>query len=88
MGFIGNLAEAILITWIAFYILAMFSFAAQGRMEMLLLFLAGLLIPLSMIVYDYWKHKTKLTSDHSIHETRLAKSTPKHSSSKGCLNKV
>jgi len=59
MGLIGDVAKAILITWIVFYILAMLSFAAQGRMEMLLLFLVGLLIPLSMIVYDYWKHKNE-----------------------------
>lgn len=57
MGFIGDVAKVILLTWIAFWILAMFSFAAQGRIGMLLLFLVGLLIPLSMIMYDYWKYK-------------------------------
>jgi Flp pilus assembly protein TadB len=59
MGLMGDLAQAILITWIAFWILAMISFAAQGQIGMLVLFLVGLLIPLSMIVYDYLRYKKR-----------------------------
>jgi hypothetical protein len=59
MRLIGDVAKAILITWIVFYILAMFSFAAPDQMGIPLLFLVELLIPLSMIVYDYRKHKNE-----------------------------
>lgn len=59
MGFIGDLAKTILITWIAFWILAMMWFAATGQIAMLLLFLVGLLIPLFFIVYEYWQYRKR-----------------------------
>jgi len=59
MGFIGDLAKIILITWVVFWILAMISFAVQGQTVIALLFLVGLLIPSSFIAYEYWKYKKK-----------------------------
>jgi hypothetical protein len=59
VGFIGDLAKTILITWIAFWILAMMWFAATGQIAMLLLFLVGLLIPLFFIVYEYWQYRKR-----------------------------
>ncbi|MDH5481559.1 MAG: hypothetical protein OEY22_01575 [Candidatus Bathyarchaeota archaeon] len=55
MGLIGDLAQAILITWIAYWIMAMGAFVVQGQTAMLVLFIVGLVIPLSMIVYEYRK---------------------------------
>jgi membrane protein required for beta-lactamase induction len=59
MGFIGNLAEAILITWVVYWILAIFWFTVTGQTAMAVLFLVGLLIPLSMIGYEYWKYRKR-----------------------------
>ena len=59
VGFIGDLAKTILITWIAFWVLAMMWFAATGQIAMLLLFLVGLLIPLFFIVYEYLQYRKR-----------------------------
>jgi len=56
MGFLGDLAKAILITWVVFWIVAMISFAVSGQTAIALLFLVGLLIPLSFIAYEYWQY--------------------------------
>jgi hypothetical protein len=57
MEFIGDLAKAILITWVFFWVLAMFYFFAAGQFAMGTLFLVGLLIPSSFIAYEYWKYR-------------------------------
>jgi hypothetical protein len=59
LGFIGDLAKAILITWVAYWVIAIFYFTFSGQTGMALLFLAGLLIPLSMIAYEYRQYKKK-----------------------------
>jgi len=59
MGFIGDLAQTILITWIAFWVFAIFYFIASGQIAMAVLFIVGLTIPSSMIAYEYWKDKRK-----------------------------
>jgi hypothetical protein len=59
MGFIGDLAKIILITWVVFWIIAMISFAVQGQIAIALLFLVGLLIPSSFIAYEYWQYKKR-----------------------------
>ena len=53
MGFIGDIVKFTLLTWITFWILAIFYFAATANAAMLILFLVGFLIPLSMIVHEY-----------------------------------
>ena len=53
MGFIGDLVKLILISWVLFWILAMIWFAVTGQTALALLFLMGLVIPLSFIKYDY-----------------------------------
>jgi hypothetical protein len=55
----GDLAKAILITWVAWWIIALLYFAFSGQTGMTLLFLIGLLIPLSMIAYEYRQYKKK-----------------------------
>jgi len=63
MGFIGDAARFILLTYVAFWIIAIFYFAATANVVMLILFLAGLLIPLSMIAHEYRQHrKRKITA--------------------------
>jgi len=57
MGFIGDLAKAILITWVVFWILSMIWFFATGQLAMAFLFLVGLLVPSSFILYEYWQYR-------------------------------
>lgn len=57
MGFIGDLAKLILLTWVVFWLIAMLSFFANGQTALALLFLVGFLIPLSFIAYEYWNYK-------------------------------
>ncbi|MEM3699788.1 MAG: hypothetical protein QXL57_02830 [Candidatus Bathyarchaeia archaeon] len=59
MGFTGGLAKAILITWVAWWIVALLYFTFSGQSGMALLFLIGLLIPLSMIAHEYRQYKKK-----------------------------
>ena len=59
MSFIGNLAKAILITWVIWWIIALLYFTFSGQTGMALLFLAGLLIPSSFIAYEYKQYKKK-----------------------------
>jgi hypothetical protein len=57
MGFIGDIAKAILATWIIFWVFAIFWFVLSGQTGMALLFLVGLFIPLFMIAYEHWQNK-------------------------------
>jgi hypothetical protein len=59
MGFIGDIAKTILLTWIVFWVIAMMYLFATGQMALALLFLVGLLIPLSFMTYKYWQYKKK-----------------------------
>jgi hypothetical protein len=59
MGFMGDLAKAILITWVFFWVLAMVYLFATEQLAIGTLFLVGLLIPSSFIAYEYWKYGKK-----------------------------
>jgi hypothetical protein len=59
MGFIGDLVKLILISWVLFWILAMIWFAVTGQTALALLFLIGLVTPLSFITYDYRHYRKK-----------------------------
>ncbi len=57
MRLIGGIARTILATWIFFWIAATLWFALSGQTEMALLSIVVLLVPLSMITYEYWQGK-------------------------------
>jgi 4-hydroxybenzoate polyprenyltransferase len=59
MGFLGDLAKAILVTWVVFWVVTMISFAVSGQTAVALLFLVGLLIPLAFIAYEYWQYRKR-----------------------------
>jgi len=59
MGLIGDLAQAILITWVVFWVYVMIWFFTTGQIGLALLFLVGLLISLSFIAYEYWQYRKK-----------------------------
>jgi len=56
-GFIGDIVKFTLLTWIAFWILAIVYFAATANAAMLVLFLVGFLVPLSMIAHEYMQSR-------------------------------
>jgi hypothetical protein len=59
VGFIGDFAKAVLITWVFFWVLAMVYFFATEQLALGALFFVGLLIPSSFIAYEYWKYRKK-----------------------------
>jgi hypothetical protein len=59
MGFIGDFAKGILILTVACWIFLIIEFTAIGQTILALLLLIGLLIPSSMIIYEYKKFKKK-----------------------------
>jgi len=59
MGLLGYVAKALLILAGAFAGFAVISFASMGYTEMALLFLVTMMIPVSMIVYEYLANPKK-----------------------------
>jgi hypothetical protein len=59
MGLIGDFAKGILILTVAYWIFLIIEFTAIGQTILALLLLIGLLIPSSMIIYEYKKFKKK-----------------------------
>ncbi|MEM3640841.1 MAG: hypothetical protein QXH37_02820 [Candidatus Bathyarchaeia archaeon] len=57
MGFIGDLAKAILILTVAAWLFLIVEFIAIGRTVIALFLLIAFLIPLSMIIYERRKHR-------------------------------
>jgi len=61
MGLLGDFAKGLVILAGLGCIYAIVSFAAMGYMEVALLFLITFMIPVVMIVYEYWKNRKKQT---------------------------
>jgi hypothetical protein len=59
MGLLGYVARALLILAGAFAGFAVISFASMGYTELALLFLAAIMIPVSMILYEYLTNPKK-----------------------------
>jgi hypothetical protein len=59
MSLLGYIAKALLILAGAFAGFAVISFASMGYTEMALLFLVTMMIPVSMIVYEYMAYRKK-----------------------------
>jgi hypothetical protein len=57
VGLIGSLAKAILLATVVFWIWTIVELIIIGQPALALLLLVGLLIPSSMLAYDYWKQK-------------------------------
>jgi hypothetical protein len=66
MGLIGDFAKGILILTVACWIFLIIEFTAIGQTILALLLLIGLLIPSSMIIYEYKKFK-KSQNQQAIH---------------------
>ncbi len=59
MGLLGDFAKGFLIMTVALSIFLIFEFVYMKQIALATLFLIGLLIPLSMIGYEYLKNRKK-----------------------------
>jgi len=59
MGLLGDFAKGFLIMTVVFWIFAIIEFIYIKQIAFALLFLIGLMIPLSMIGYEYLKNRKK-----------------------------
>ena len=59
MGLLGDFAKGFLIMTVVFWIFAIIEFIYIKQIALALLFLIGLIIPLSMIAYEYLKNRKK-----------------------------
>ena len=59
MGLIGDFAKGFLIMTVIFWIFAIIEFIVMKQIALAVLFLIGLIIPLSMIGYEYVKNRKK-----------------------------
>lgn len=73
MGFIGDLAKVILLSWIVFWVIGMVWFFINGQLAIAFLFLAGLLIPLSFVAYEYWNYQKDRCSELSPNEVESSR---------------
>jgi hypothetical protein len=73
MGFIGDLAKVILLSWIVFWVIGMVWFFINGQLAIAFLFLAGLLIPLSFVAYEYWNYKKDSGSELRPNEVETSR---------------
>ena len=61
MGLLGDFAKGLVILAGLGCVYAIAIFALMGYTEMALLFLITFMIPVVMIVYEYWKNRRKQT---------------------------
>ena len=59
MGLLGDFAKGFVIMTVVFWIFAIIEFVYIKQIALALLFLIGLLIPLSMIGHEYLKNRKK-----------------------------
>jgi hypothetical protein len=59
MTAIGDVAKAVLLWFIFFYVIAMIGNAVSGNTALALFMLVGLVIPLAWLVFGYAKDKRK-----------------------------
>jgi hypothetical protein len=59
MGFLGDFAKGFVIMTVAFWVIAIIVQIAIGQIALAMLLLIGLIIPLSMITYEYLKNRKK-----------------------------
>jgi len=59
MGLLGDFAKGFVIMTVAFWVIAIIGQIAIGQIALAMLLLIGLIIPLSMITYEYLKNRKK-----------------------------
>lgn len=68
MGLLGDFARGFVILAGILCVYAIASFVAMGYREVALLFLATLMIPISLITYEHWKHRKEKKASPSGHD--------------------
>jgi hypothetical protein len=59
MGLLGDFAKGFVIMTVSFWVIAIIGQIAIGQIALAMLFLIGLIFPLSMITYEYLKNRKK-----------------------------
>jgi hypothetical protein len=59
MGLLGDFAKGFVIMTVAFWVITIIWQIAIGQIALAMLLLIGLIIPLSMITYEYLKNRKK-----------------------------
>ena len=59
MGLLGDFAKGFVIMTVVFWIFAIIEFVYMKQFALATLFLIGLIIPLSMIAFEYLKNRKK-----------------------------
>ena len=59
MAIIGDVAKAVLVWFVVFYVLAMIGTAVSGNTALALFMLIGLIIPATWLAYAYAKDRKK-----------------------------
>ena len=59
MGLLGDFAKGFVIMTVVFWIFAIIEFICIRQVVLALLFLVGLIIPLSLIAFEYLKNRKK-----------------------------
>ena len=59
MGLLGDFAKGFVIMTVAFWVFAIIEFIYMKQIALAILFLIGLIIPLSMIAFEYLKNREK-----------------------------
>jgi hypothetical protein len=59
MAIIGDVAKAVLVWFVTFYVLAMIGTAVSGNTALALFMLIGLIIPATWLAYAYAKDRKK-----------------------------
>jgi hypothetical protein len=59
MGFLGDFVKGFVIMTAVFWIFAIIEFVYIKQVALAMLFLIGLIVPLSMISYEYMKNRKK-----------------------------
>jgi len=59
MGLLGDFAKGFVIMTVAFWIFLIIEFVFMKKIAFAILLLGGLMIPLSMICYEYLKNRKK-----------------------------
>jgi len=59
MGLLGDFAKGFVIMTVVFWIFAIIEFICIRQVVLALMFLVGLIIPLSMVAFEYLKNRKK-----------------------------
>jgi len=61
MGLLGDFVKGFILYTVVMWVFAIIGFLAMGQIGIVLLIFVTLMIPISIIVFEYWKNKKEKT---------------------------